>query len=174
MKLKLGTVREDGLVFGGYSKKCQNGEWWITQEHYEERKQMFRESKRREYLKNKDKILKRSKDWYYKNREDHLKSRREKYKENPEKHKALNLEIKYGISLDEYNQMLLKQNEVCAICNMNCKSGRSLAVDHCHKTGKIRGLLCSNCNNGIGRFNDSIELLKESIKYLEKFKNINH
>ena len=174
IKPKKGEVRSDGMIFAGFSKTCKNGEWWITPEMYEKRKQMFRDSKKKEYSKNREKILARSSKWYYDNREEHLKFRREKYKQNPEKHKSASLELKYGITMDEYNKMLESQKGVCFICSMPCKSGRSLSVDHCHKTGKVRGLLCVSCNNGLGRFNDSIELLQKSINYLEKFQSINN
>lgn len=79
----------------------------------------------------------------------------------------------YGITLEQYNKMALDQNNVCAICGnpetMKHQNGkiRNLAVDHCHLTGKVRGLLCSAHNRGIGYFGDNIELLKKAIKYLE-------
>lgn len=59
----------------------------------------------------------------------------------------------------------------CAICNLHqAELSLTLAVDHCHKTGKIRGLLCVNCNQGIGKFKDSVFLLEAAIKYLQKSK----
>jgi hypothetical protein len=86
----------------------------------------------------------------------------------------------YGITLEEYNNLLNSQNGRCAICDKmetqsSCKNGTidSLRVDHDHKTGKIRGLLCSKCNFALGHFNDDIELLNKAIKYLllEDLKN---
>ena len=70
--------------------------------------------------------------------------------------------------------MLADQDGTCAICNKKNKMKKSkkdayqLSVDHNHDTGEIRGLLCMNCNFGIGNFKDSIEILKEAIKYLER------
>jgi len=58
---------------------------------------------------------------------------------------------KYGITVEQYNQMLLAQNNTCKICKNTCKSGKNLAVDHCHTTGKVRGLLCATCNVNLGR-----------------------
>ena len=58
---------------------------------------------------------------------------------------------KYGITVEQYNQMLLIQNNTCKICKNMCKSGKNLAVDHCHATGKVRGLLCATCNVNLGR-----------------------
>lgn len=85
------------------------------------------------------------------------------------------LKIKYGISIDDYNELLSKQNNVCAICKKEemiidprSQTKRQLAVDHCHVTGKVRGLLCSRCNIAIGYFNDNVLLIKEAIEYLTK------
>lgn len=76
---------------------------------------------------------------------------------------------KYGITIEEYNSLLEKQNGKCAICGaaIGDNSGNRLYVDHNHKTGKVRGLLCSACNFGIGKFKDSPELLKKAAIYLE-------
>lgn len=80
------------------------------------------------------------------------------------------------ISSNEFNNILNLQNGKCAICKKEeitkFRDGRikRLAIDHCHVTGYIRGLLCSNCNTSLGGFKDSIEYLKEAINYLEKSK----
>jgi len=78
-----------------------------------------------------------------------------------------NLIKNYNIDASMYNKLLTEQNNVCAICKRCCVSGRRLAVDHDHKTGKVRGLLCGRCNTGLGNFTDSIEFLEEAIKYLK-------
>lgn len=69
--------------------------------------------------------------------------------------------------MEQYAAMLAEQHGVCAIC-ASPPSGRALAVDHNHATGKIRGLLCGNCNRGIGNLQDSIGLLYAAINYLDK------
>ncbi len=76
----------------------------------------------------------------------------------------------YNISLEEYELKLQQQNSCCAICNEPDSKDRwkCLAVDHDHKTGVIRDLLCYKCNAGLGLFNDNKELLIKTIKYLEK------
>lgn len=76
-----------------------------------------------------------------------------------------NLMRKYGITVDEYDRILSKQGGVCKICGKSSQ-GVSLAVDHDHQTGRIRGILCENCNRGLGMFKDSPMLLAEAIKYL--------
>jgi len=65
--------------------------------------------------------------------------------------------------------MLAQQDGKCAICGTKSTGKRkSFHVDHCHKTGVVRGLLCGNCNSGIGNLRDDVELLKKSIQYLER------
>lgn len=76
------------------------------------------------------------------------------------------LKENYGITLDDYNTMFEAQGGVCKICGGKDKNGQALAVDHDHQTGKIRGLLCGNCNRGIGFFQDSPELLCQAAEYL--------
>ena len=78
----------------------------------------------------------------------------------------------YRITLDDYNMIYDKQNGRCAICNKhNFECNKILSLDHCHNTGKIRGLLCSHCNHGLGQFKDDTELLIQAMKYLFKYKN---
>jgi hypothetical protein len=73
----------------------------------------------------------------------------------------------YGITEFQYNLILKSQNGNCAICGGVNASGKALAVDHCHETNKIRGLLCDNCNPGLGYFKDDKTLLLKAITYLE-------
>lgn len=117
-------------------------------------------------------------EWYYKNRERLLASRKEWLKNNPNKAKNQDLKRSYGITLDQYNEILSFQNNLCAICKkpntaVDKKTGKTkaLAVDHCHKTGKIRGLLCEAHNRALGMFHDSLEELQSAIDYLIKAKN---
>lgn len=92
-------------------------------------------------------------------------------KNNPESrkksYKKHNLKRYYGISWEEYELLLLKFNNRCGICGG--KDSINLSIDHDHATNKIRGLLCNNCNNGLGRFKDSIELLNNAIMYLKQY-----
>lgn len=78
----------------------------------------------------------------------------------------------YGLSKEQYEELLSTQGHCCAICGLPegaTIAGRKLrlSVDHCHDSGKVRGLLCSNCNNGLGRFKDSMGALQAAIRYLE-------
>lgn len=77
------------------------------------------------------------------------------------------LKATYGITEEEYSRMYAEQGGVCAICKQSEPiSGRSLCVDHSHTTGDVRGLLCSNCNRGIGLLQDSVELVRNAYHYL--------
>jgi hypothetical protein len=83
--------------------------------------------------------------------------------------KKYRLQYHYGLTLDQFNQMNTDQNGVCKICNrisLN-KWGTELVVDHCHITGKVRGLLCDKCNKGLGQFEDNISVLEKAIQYLK-------
>lgn len=66
--------------------------------------------------------------------------------------------------------MMAAQNYACLICKQPCKSGKLLAVDHDHKTNRVRGLLCMNCNQGLGKFQDDPDLLVAAAEYLWKLK----
>lgn len=74
---------------------------------------------------------------------------------------------KYGITYDTYLEMHRKQGGVCLLC-LEKDPNFSLAVDHCHKTATIRGLLCSSCNRGIGLFKDDPSLMRAAASYVEK------
>lgn len=88
-----------------------------------------------------------------------------------EYHRNSKLKNTYGISYTEYLTMLEAQGGCCAICGTNDTGKRkAFAVDHCHETGNIRGLLCSNCNTGIGNLRDDIGLLERAIEYLRNTK----
>jgi hypothetical protein len=73
---------------------------------------------------------------------------------------------RYAVDDCEYNARLQKQEGGCAICGNPCNTGRRLAIDHNHRTKKVRGLLCNSCNNGLGRFNDDPQRLQAAINYL--------
>lgn len=103
-----------------------------------------------------------------------VKDYRKKLKVNfPVKFKKQNRDValrrilrNFGVTINEYEMLLLKQKGVCAICKEE-ERGKNLAVDHDHKTGRVRGLLCSRCNTVLGRVEDRVDLLKNMISYLQ-------
>ena len=74
---------------------------------------------------------------------------------------------KYSIDQEQYNELLVKQGDACAICKTSFDDNTTTRIDHDHITGEVRGLLCHYCNVGLGHFKDNIEFLTESIKYLK-------
>jgi hypothetical protein len=101
-----------------------------------------------------------------------LKAYQEEYlRKNPDKILGYRLKRKFGITLDAYNRLLEAQDGKCAICGAKPKDRphhRKLAVDHDHKTKKIRGLLCFHCNTGLGNLRDDPELLLKAVEYLKR------
>lgn len=106
----------------------------------------------------------------------HTKNKLPSYiKDDEEKIHAYTILHRFTFTIEEYRKLLLEQNNVCAICKnpetqIKRKSNRvkMLSIDHCHKSLKIRGLLCSKCNTALGGFKDSIEILQLAIEYLKK------
>lgn len=76
---------------------------------------------------------------------------------------------KYGITLDDYEKLLKGQNKECYICKKKETQGnKPLYVDHCHVSGKVRKLLCQQCNSGLGMFRDNPELLIKAADYIKE------
>ena len=98
--------------------------------------------------------------------EDRAARAREWEKRNPFYRKNTYLKKRFGITIQDYNWMMEHQNCGCAICGKPSDGIKALAVDHCHATGQVRGLLCVNCNRGLGHFDDKPELLEAAIAYL--------
>lgn len=109
-------------------------------------------------------------EWRNKNREKYNLIAKDWRRNNREAERKYNLR-KRGITSKEYELMLKEQNGSCKICGKGYEKQRykRLAVDHCHKTKKVRGLLCYQCNSALGLFYDNSELLGKAIAYLEKF-----
>ncbi len=143
------------------------------------------------YLANKETIRKKSKIYRDAHKEEHKVRRKKYYKANKAKMNAYGREYysknskkvceqnrntylkrEFGITNEQYNEMLVFQNYVCAICcqpeTATLKGAiKRLAVDHCHETNKIRGLLCQGCNQAIGYARDNTEILTRMIDYLK-------
>lgn len=88
---------------------------------------------------------------------------------NKEKTRAINVKYKYGIDSKEFEALLIKQGNRCAICLIDFDRDSKETtphVDHCHFSNNVRGLLCSKCNAGLGQFTDDITLLCRAIMYL--------
>lgn len=134
---------------------------------YQATREKQHERNRENYVKNKERIL-----GYKKKHRDANKvvyaERKKVYRlKNPSQNRAYNLKKKYGLTLEKYGEMFASQNGLCGICR-KAEETRYLAVDHCHETGRIRGLLCAKCNTTIGRFRDDPEQLESAAAYLRR------
>ena len=94
--------------------------------------------------------------------------------EGKKKRKSQKLKYKYGLSEEEYLNMYVAQGNKCAICEREVTPFTKLSyVDHCHRTGKVRGILCRSCNWGLGNFKDSEESLMKASVYLKNARSDN-
>lgn len=139
--------------------------------HRNECKTCFRAIARKRYLADPQKAKDAVKRWQSENPE-RLRAYQAEYRQRPERKRAMR-DLYYlrthGISADEADEILERQNGRCAIC---CRPARerlgSMHLDHDHKTGRIRGFLCVDCNHGIGKLRDSPELLLRAVVYLRQ------
>lgn len=96
---------------------------------------------------------------------------------NQRRERNYKLRKKYGITPEQWDSMLLEQDLRCAICRVMFRdapySGR-ICVDHCHKTNRVRGLLCVDCNHGLGKFKDDTALLLRAMQYLDGGSGVTH
>jgi len=98
---------------------------------------------------------------------------REYYANNRLASKGYMIKHKFGLTLEEFESILKNQKNKCAICKMKLEVHKERnitktrpCIDHCHITKKVRGILCAQCNRGLGHFNDDIKMLKKAIRYL--------
>lgn len=107
---------------------------------------------RRYYLANKDALLAKNRVWRA---------------ANGRKQRDAKLRASFGITLEQYDTLLTLQASCCKICGTDTPRGKgTFHVDHCHETGRIRGLLCHSCNVGLGQFKHSPDLLLQAVNYL--------
>lgn len=148
---------------------------WMKEYHrkwYQDNKERLKEKMKDNHSKNLKRDRDRSAKWYSENRDRILEEmaiingRPETKLETRNRH----LKANYGISLDVYNSMLIQQKGKCYICGVHeSKVKKALHVDHCHKTKKVRKLLCHKCNFAIGLLKDNIKLVKGVLNYLETY-----
>jgi histone acetyltransferase (RNA polymerase elongator complex component) len=97
----------------------------------------------------------------------HQKVKHKRLKQTKEQ-KRRYLITSYGLNVEQFEQMLKDQNSKCAICKTDEWGKESPSIDHCHKSGKVRGLLCNNCNRALGLFKDNEGIVKNAASYLER------
>jgi membrane-bound lytic murein transglycosylase len=150
-----------------YCRSCANEKTRAWRSNNPERSST---TKRKYYEKNKLKISERAKNWAKNNRERLNANKRRYYRDDPLRSRNSTLKMKYGISQQQYNDLLVYQNSNCAICGINQSDlKKPLYVDHCHKRiNFVRGLLCQKCNTGIGHLGDSVEIIEKALIYLKR------
>lgn len=156
------------------------------EKNLDKEKERQRNSKSKSRTENREAYNAYMREWTRKNKEKVNAARRELRQSDPDRakkdnerrrenrdplvHRNTMLRANYGMTLDDYYQRYVAQEGKCAICGeKKPSSGRDgLAVDHCHSKGHIRGLLCTHCNHGLGKFKDSVEVLAKAIEYLKE------
>lgn len=112
---------------------------------------------------------------YFQKNKDKIYNRRKNNPINIEKRQQYYIKSRYGISLEQYKQMLIDKNYCCDICGYkqppNATKMQKLYIDHDHKTKRIRGLICSNCNAALGYLRDNIAVVEQASKYLKKWQD---
>lgn len=156
---------KDGLR--SWCKKCVSD---YSKKYHQVHKVEKAKYRKKYYQTHKTEFAKRGKE-YNRIHKIELAERRKIYnqteKEKFNRHRR-SLKNKYGITLKQYDEMFEQQNEVCAICGGININGRRLGVDHNHKTGEIRALLCNSCNHIIGDAKENIIILQSAINYLKR------
>lgn len=152
-----GTVRylEGRPIVLGLSKSCG----CVRKVSEDVKKERIKKYKHNYFQENKEKIYERVKKKQKEQREhDYQLYGMDRY----------HIKSKYGLSIDDYEKMLSSQNYKCLICGCDISNRQNNPhIDHNHETNKIRGILCGNCNMGLGHFKDNLDILKNAIKYLE-------
>jgi len=114
------------------------------------------------------------KEYHREHREEILKSQKAYRRENIEREQDSQYRRRYGISLAQYDAMLERQANTCAICGKTPEENEQrLSVDHDHDTGEVRSLLCNGCNGALGLMQDDPDVLQAACDYLKEWKNVN-
>lgn len=123
-------------------------------------------------VKDKEKVNAYNREHYRLNRDSLLAKRRQRYANSPTTqltNRKLHLKHRYNMTLEEYEEMLVEQNGVCAICKLECESGQRLSIDHNHQTGEVRALLCKKCNRHVGQVERAE--VKGIFEYLRRYES---
>jgi len=139
----------------------------VTAEAKERKKQYQKRYWKKHYARNRASFARRNRKYYESHRTNVIIRAKKNYERDPEARFFYMIDYKFGCSREQYLTLLQQQNGVCAICSKS-PDGRfkRLAVDHDHKTGCVRGLLCSRCNRAIGLLGDDPGMLAQATRYL--------
>jgi len=138
----------------------------------EERKEAERGDRRRWREKHAEQVRETTRLWRKNNKQRHKETNQQWRKNNPERAREQSYRkrlAKFGLTLEQYQEMLEQQDGVCKICGKENPNGQRLAVNHNHVTGKIRKLLCAVCNAALSRLEKDRDWGKKAIEYLNEF-----
>ena len=170
-------IREAAMAAKEFTKPCSKCGEWKPLLAYSPRKEGKRFMSRCKTCRAEDRKRDRAANPEH-HREILRKSRKKHHKEYLYyRARRSHLSVNFGLSLQEYDALEAAQGGLCAICQkpetaMDTRrpsSIRKLAIDHCHSTGKVRGLLCGCCNTGLGQLKDSPEILASALAYLKRY-----
>lgn len=130
-------------------------------------KEYQRKYQKKYRLANKDRLVAYYQGWCANNKEKTAELCRSYYRANKKKIRAYKWKLRYGLTHDEVYTLYATQNGSCAICKKSLND--VFVVDHCHSTGKVRGLLCNQCNQAIGLLNENISSFRNAIDYINKW-----
>jgi hypothetical protein len=164
--LSLVFFHKDKYQKDGYSKRCKDCAKIAYVKWRTDNPDRYKESNKKTYLKNKGKNSKYKLEWQRRYRKEHAEEAR-KYAREYKRTKQQQHRLKtYGITQEMYDFLKQRQNNSCGICGRMFIDKTSPQIDHCHKTGKVRGLLCWNCNIRLGYLENEI-FQAQSKKYLQ-------
>lgn len=107
--------------------------------------------------------------YYRRNRERRLAAAKERYRQDPDLARSCSLKRKYGITLADFDRMYDEQAGCCAACEVPIpRRGKGTQVDHCHETGRVRGLLCIPCNTNLGYYDEDVDRIRGLLRYAEE------
>lgn len=161
-------MKREKLVHLGNCRDCHNAKQRQNYlANHEQRKQKLRDY----HELNREAMNEQSRIYYLNNKDKAQAYYQENKEELAKKDWARGIYRRYGLTVEEYNNLSEQQNHVCVICQKSANAANSdkLHIDHCHVTGKVRGLLCTNCNNALGRAKEDPRILRAAAEYIESF-----
>jgi hypothetical protein len=152
----------------GFRSDCRSCRKKKNKEYYRKNSKKISAKNKKYRLNNLEEVRLKEKIYYIKNITNRKKSMKKYRDENKEIFKRSSLKFRFNITLEQLDEMFVIQKNKCFLCNSekNGNQKKKLAIDHCHKSGKIRGLLCDTCNRYVGLFESGKRKMnKENFKY---------
>jgi hypothetical protein len=156
-------VRAKNNIIASACKECARKKLAIYRKNNPEK---IKSVNRASYLKKREQRILDSKRWKENNMDKFIISKNKWKERNPDRSRV-NILRKHGLSIEQYEEMLNKNNNSCWICSTYFIKKSDAKIDHCHDTGKVRGILCNHCNASLGFAKDNIDNLHRMIKYLK-------